>query len=170
MKSTFYITYSPAINLYFRYSEDGEVQECRLLDLQVVRVGSPALDLNYLLYCSLTGDVRKAELENFFVQYYATFASVLAGGGVPMKFTLPQLKKEFFSKNLYGLLFSQMIIPGVIIDQEDAPEMEKFGENMQEGLEELKKKMASVILSNPLLKPRMLSVYDDMMESGCIPT
>ena len=161
---------SPSINLYFRYSEDGEVQECRLLDLQVVRMGSPALDLNYMLYCSLTGDVRKAELENFFVQYYATFASVLAGGGVPMKFTLPQLKKEFFSKNLYGLLFTQMLIPAVIIDQEEVPDMEKFGENIEEGMEQYKKMMERVIQTNPLLKPRMFSVFDEMMESGCIPT
>ena len=152
-----------------RYSADGKVEECRLLDLQVTRVGSPTLDLNYMLYCSLNGDVRKAEMPNFFIKYYATFASVMAASAVPMKFTLKQLKEEFYNKNTFGLIMALMLIPIVLINSEDAMDLEDFSEgDIEKKMEEYKESMMKQIQKNPLLKPRFLSLFDEMIESGVI--
>ena len=84
-----------------------------------------------------------------------------------MKFTLPQLKEEFYAKNLYGLIFTQLLIPAVIREQDEVPDMDNYDENT---MKEAKERMESMVENNPLLKPRMLSVFDEMIESGCIPT
>ena len=152
-----------------RYSADGKVEECRLLDLQVTRVGSPTLDLNYMLYCSLNGDVRKAEMPNFFIKYYATFASVMAASAVPMKFTLKQLKEEFYNKNTFGLIMALLLIPAVLGNSEDAFDFEDFaGEDMEKKLEDYQELLLEQVQKNPLLKPRFLSLFDEMIESGVI--
>ena len=122
-----------------------------------------------MLFCSLTGDVRRAELSNFFVKYYATFASVMAASGVAMKFTLDQLKKEFVNKNKFGLLMGMMLMPIVLLDSADTINFEDFvGEDMEKKMEEYQEFVMNQVQKNPLLKPRFLDLFDDMEKSGVI--
>lgn len=154
-------------NFLFRYGQDGAPVDCRLLDLQVVRVGSPALDLNYMLYCSLNGDVRTKNLTNIFNTYYASFASIMALAGQPLKFTVDELTQEFYAKNLFGLFMGMMLIPIVLMDSEDAPSFDDFkGDDMQKSMEQFQEKMMDTVQKNPLLTPRFLSMFDEMNESG----
>ena len=139
------------------------------MDFQVSRVGSPALDLNYMLYCSLTGDVRRAELENMFSKYYATFASILAGGSLPMRFTLAQLKQDFYDKYKFGLIFAQICIPLIIMDASKTPDVVGLIGDKEGKVSEWHNTVKDMIENNPLLKPRMLAVYDDMLDAGLIP-
>ena len=140
-----------------------------MVDLQLTRVGSPALDLNYMLFCSLNGDVRRAELSNFFVKYYATFASVMAASGVAMKFTLDQLKKEFVNKNKFGLLMGMMLIPYVLLDSANTIHLDDFvPEDVENMMEEYQEFILNQVLKNPLLGPRFLDLFDDMEKAGVI--
>ena len=140
-----------------------------LVDYQINRVGSPALDLNYLFYCSLAGDVRRKNMTSFFASYYSTFASVVAGGSVVMPFTLPQLYKECKNKNMFGLLMSQIVIPVMLMEAEDAPDMEDFvGENLEEKMEKFTQQLIKMLTKSPDLRPRMLDLFDEMVECGTI--
>lgn len=106
---------------------------------------------------------------SFFANYYATFASVVAGGSVAMPFTLPQLHKEFQNRNMFGLMMSQMLIPVMLMEAEDAPDMEDFvGDNLEEKMEKFTQQLIEMLKKSPHLRPRMLDLFDEMIESGTI--
>lgn len=154
-------------NLLFRYSTAGVPEDCRLLDLQVTRVASPAIDLNQMIYPNLDSSLRRGHLSNFLASYYATFSSVLAGTGVPMGFTLPELKKEFASKQMYGLIFAIMVVPTTLCDPKNLPETEDFFKGNKEGVLDSRREMVNkFLLGSPSLRPRLLDLFDDMKEYG----
>ena len=153
--------------IFFRYSSVGVPLECRLVDLQVIRVGSPAMDLNHVLYCSVAGKTRRDELPNFLTNYYANFASVLAGTGVPMKFSLSQLKKEFHSKNYLGFVLGLGIVPAMLLKPEDTPKLtDFFGDETIEARKAYRKKLNELTVKSPSLRPRLLDMFDEMQEYG----
>lgn len=145
------------------------MEECRLLDFQGTRLGSPALDLNFMLYCSLAGDVRSKQLPSFLTRYYATFASVVAASGTPMKYTSSGLRKEFINKNTFGFIHGIMLMPLILMDADDIPKLENIvGADEAEIQKLVMQYMKEMIKKNKQLKPRLLSMFDEMMESGLI--
>ncbi|XP_064120747.1 uncharacterized protein LOC135225343 [Macrobrachium nipponense] len=110
-------------NLLFRYNAEGRPMEVMLLDLQLCREASAASDLNYLLCTSVNGDVRKPNLRHFLSLYHSTYKEVLEGGDMPMHFTIEELVEEYRDKNKFGLLFALVIIPMMLTEPEEVPEM-----------------------------------------------
>ena len=132
----------------------------------MVTAGSLALDLNYFVYNSLDGEGRKEVLESMFTTYYASFASILSGSSLPMKFTLQQLKDEFFRKNFYGLVTASVITPLILGIPFDVDFI--TGANNEEKFEKYQDELLATIEDNKLLKPRFLSLLDDMVDSGVL--
>ncbi|RXG51389.1 hypothetical protein Avbf_14534, partial [Armadillidium vulgare] len=65
-------------NILFRYDEDDIPIDVRFVDLQCSRKASPATDILYFFYTSLSGDFR-AEKMNYMVSiYYKSFCEVLS--------------------------------------------------------------------------------------------
>jgi len=154
-------------NFLFRYSPEGEVQDCRLLDFQVARIGSPALDLNYFLFSSTSRDLRKEHLHQFFLEYYAQFASAMAAGGVSMKFTFDELKEEYRAKHAFGLVMGMMVIPATLIAKEDAIEFDlKEGEDFEEKMKEWSVIFKKSIKQSESYKPRYVGMVEDIAEAG----
>ena len=152
------------------YSETGHPEDVMLLDLQLTGFSVPAADLNYLLYTSMTGDVRMPNIEDFLGSYYDTFKDVMAAGGKTMLFTQAQLLKDFRSNNLAGSLFAIMTLPVMVFETEGAVDSSKNdGEDLEETLRKTREKSLAMIDTNPLVKSRLLSVFDEMMELGVIP-
>ncbi|XP_045586387.2 uncharacterized kinase-like protein D1044.1 [Procambarus clarkii] len=157
-------------NVLFRYDNKGAPVEVMLLDLQVVRRSSPAADINYLLYTSLTGDIRKPNLDTFLSKYYNSFHSVLQEAKMDMPFTETWLLQEFREKNLVGALFAMMLVPMVLFEPEDVPDMSGDDKSdLEDIMNDFMKKGLEMIDTNPLMKPRFLAVFDEMMEVGIIP-
>lgn len=152
---------------YFRYDIDGKPVECCLVDWQVIRVASPAIDLNYMLYCSIDGDVRSKEMSSFFAIYYSTFASIMVLGKKSPRFTLDEFENEFYSKNFFGLMTAMMLVPIVLRNVDESPALEKLeGEDLMEVMRDFQGKLLDTLHTNPFLKPRLLSVFDEMKEHG----
>jgi len=150
-----------------RYDGNGCPVECCILDLQVTRVGSPALDLNYMLYCSFNGEIRQENLDNFFSQYYSSFASTLTEAGRCVPFTLGELKQDFSEKNFFGLMMGMILIPVVLIDPKDAPSFDDYKEDeIEDAMAKFSAKLLEVTLRSPLLKSRLLSMFDEMKVLG----
>ncbi|MPC74289.1 uncharacterized protein LOC123506481 [Portunus trituberculatus] len=157
-------------NLLFRYSETGHPEEAMLLDLQLTSFDVPATDLNYLLYTSMTGDVRKPNIEAFLGSYYTTFKDIMEAGGKTVPFTQAQLFKDFRNENLIGLIFAMMFVPLVLFETEGEVDTSKENEeDISEVFRETREKSLEMIDTNPLVKPRFLSVFDEMIELGIIP-
>ncbi|XP_050696562.1 uncharacterized protein LOC126985540 [Eriocheir sinensis] len=157
-------------NMLFRYNEDDRPVEVMLLDVQLNNYSSPAIDLNYMLYTSTIGEVRQPNLQDFLSTYYSTFCSVLEAGNVDRPFTQAEFLQEFRDKNLYGVIYAMVLLPFMIVEPEDVIDLSTgTDEDINVMMEESQAKANELLDKNPLLRPRFLNVFDDMMESGVIP-
>ncbi|XP_045114530.1 uncharacterized protein LOC123506480 isoform X1 [Portunus trituberculatus] len=156
-------------NLLFRYSETGHPEDVMLLDLQLANYSAPAADLNYLLYTSMSGDVRKPNIEAFLGFYYTTFKDVMEAGGKTVPFTQQQLLKDFREKNVTGTIFAILSAPVMFLDAEDTVDSSKeCTEDLVETFREAREKSWEILDKDPHLKSRYLSVFDEMMELGIV--
>ncbi|XP_064121415.1 uncharacterized protein LOC135225818 isoform X6 [Macrobrachium nipponense] len=153
-------------NLLFRYNAEGRPMEVMLLDLQLCREASVASDLNYLLCTSVNGDVRKPNLRHFLSLYHSTYKEVLEGGDMPMHFTIEELVEEYRDKNKFGLLFALVIIPMMLTEPEEVPEMSDT--DIETLMNDFRAIALDKLKTNPLFKPRFLSIFDEFMETGLI--
>ncbi|XP_042858440.1 uncharacterized protein LOC122244565 isoform X2 [Penaeus japonicus] len=157
-------------NLLFRYDESGSPVQVMLVDLQVVRKVSPALDLNYFFYSSFNGPERRQNLEEFFKVYHDAFSYVMITGGFEQPFTLDQLRDEFRNKMLFGCISGMMLIPIVLSEDEDVPDFDvKSDAEMEEYVQERHKVLLKMSQrEDGLLKPRLFDMLDEMIEFGII--
>ncbi|KAG0720160.1 hypothetical protein GWK47_006935 [Chionoecetes opilio] len=155
-------------NILFKYDEAGKPIDVRLIDLQICRKASPATDLNYLMYSSLNGSVRRENLQAFLKTYHDAYAEVLSEFGKPMPFTLEELKKEYHNQNLFGLLMSLMVIPFVVAESNEVIDFEEMTGDMDADVKRMQDKMIEQAETNPLLRPRLLATFDEMLEYGVI--
>ncbi|KAK4309907.1 hypothetical protein Pmani_018488 [Petrolisthes manimaculis] len=156
-------------NLLFKYNDEGDPIDVRLLDLQICRFASPATDLNYLLYTSLNGNDRKQHLDSYLRSYYEAFSRVLMDGEKTVPYTQEELRKEYHRKNMFGLIMGLMVVPLVVTEAAKAMDMKEF-ENAEpeEAMEQLRVNILDQIDTNPILRPRLLGMFDDMIEYGVI--
>ncbi|KAF2358972.1 Protein of unknown function DUF227 [Trinorchestia longiramus] len=153
-------------NLLFRY-EDGQVVDVCLLDLQICRHASLALDLNYFFFTSLNGDTRKKGLKSYLAAYYNAFKEVYDAAKKPMQFTLDELHKEYINKLKFGLFMSLMVTPIVVMQAVDAPDFtEMSDDSLEEKMAKFRELVLSMIETSPILRPRVLDMFDEMVEHG----
>ncbi|KAG0713744.1 hypothetical protein GWK47_015532 [Chionoecetes opilio] len=116
-------------NLLFREDDRGEPLEVMLLDFQLCRRSSPALDLNYLLFSSLTAAQRSRCLTQLLDTYYSTFRTVLTAASHVPPFTQEQFAQEFHNKTMFGLIFGALAVPALMCDARDAQEFTMASED-----------------------------------------
>jgi len=154
-------------NIIFRYNDSGLPVEVMLLDVQINKVASLATDLNYFMFASLTGSVRKPNVDRMLTDYYASFRSVIEGCNQVVPFTKDEIVKEYKDKNSHGLIFGCMIVPPIVMESEDVPDLENItSENFEQFQQDWEKLALDSIDKNPLCKPRFLSMFDEMLEEG----
>lgn len=158
-------------NLLFKYDEDGVPVEVMLIDLQMCRREPFAVDLNYLLYTSLTGDVRKPNLDALLETYRGHFNGVMETGGEG-RLLEGEVLQELRRLNILGAIFNMMIICPMLMEPEDVPDFEMSGDDaadLERVIAELRARSLEMVDTNPLMRPRFLSVFDELMETGLIP-
>ena len=137
--------------------------EVMLVDFQCCRRSSPALDLHYILFSSLTANERSRCLTRLLDDYYSTFRAVLIAAGSVPPFTLEQLTQEFHSKSMFGLICGALAVPGLMCDSRDAQEFSAASDDHTVDYVMKKRESALRMLSsNPLMLPRLLSLYEDV--------
>ncbi|KAJ3649623.1 hypothetical protein Zmor_021354 [Zophobas morio] len=145
-------------NMIFKYETENDVKkpiDMRFLDLQVVKVGSPACDLSYALYSGAFKDVYD-NLDDYLKIYYESFSSLLKGlGSDPEKlFPFEALKNHWKKYARFGMIMAYGILtvksPGkkvVQITGDDESSNKLVGEenkNFRRRLRELVKHMAKI--------------------------
>ncbi|ROT72733.1 hypothetical protein C7M84_008848 [Penaeus vannamei] len=140
-------------NLLFKYDEDGVPVEVMLVDLQLCRRESFAVDLNYFLYTSLTGDVRKPNLDALLETYRGHFNGVVEAGGAG---------GEGASVRSKCLADGAGDVPEFVASGDGADDLERV-------LADCRAKSLEMVDTNPLMRPRFLSVFDELTEAGLIP-
>ncbi|XP_063597726.1 uncharacterized protein LOC134774291 isoform X1 [Penaeus indicus] len=149
-------------NVLFRYNEEEVPVEVMLLDLQVCRQASLATDLNYLFHTSLEGHVRKTNLDSFLDIYYSTFLGVTEAGKTAMPFSRQELHQEYKNRLQYGLLLAMLVTVIVICEGDINKEnQDGFTDSLRDVLDDL-------VSTSPILRPRFLSIFDEMIENKII--
>lgn len=91
-------------NIMFKYSAEGKVQDCLLVDYQICNYNSPALDLHYFIFSSLHKDLRLTQIDNIIALYHKELlANLKRLGYKKTPTTLLQLQKDFLATGLFGL-------------------------------------------------------------------
>nr|CAD7442855.1 unnamed protein product [Timema bartmani] len=123
-------------NILFRYKEEGggrlAVEDVRLLDLQVARYCSPAIDILHFLYTSTFRDTRRRHYQELLRAYHqsltAAFQRLVRGspheGEVPM--TLRELRREVTRCEMYGLFAGMWIMTAVTADVDNLPDVGSY--------------------------------------------
>lgn len=155
-------------NVLFRYNDEGRPVEVMLLDLQVCRKASVTVDLNYFLFTSLTGDVRRPNLKEFMSIYHSSYKGIMEAGGLNMYFTEDELLKEFRDKNTLGAVFGMIVQPAVVMESDEVPDISGKDIDIEKVMKDYRAKLMEMLDSNPLMKSRFLAIFDELMETGLI--
>ncbi|XP_066990861.1 uncharacterized protein [Macrobrachium rosenbergii] len=153
-------------NMLFRYNSEGLPVEVAFVDLQFSREASIASDLNYFLQTSVTGDVRRPNIDNFMSIYHSAYKEVLEGRNMPMPFTKEEILEEFKDKSVFGLLFAMVIIPLLLIEPEEG--LQVSDTCFETRMREIRVLSVAKLKTNLPHKSRFLAVFDELMEIGLI--
>ncbi|XP_067004299.2 uncharacterized protein [Anabrus simplex] len=116
-------------NYLFKYSSVGEPTDVRFVDFQLSRLGSPAMDLTYFLYSSSQNEVRASHLDEVLKMYHTQLCETLGALGCSTDvFSFQDLKNEMKRVALYGLFAATSILPIVVADAEETPDMAEVTE------------------------------------------
>ena len=149
----------------FRYDENNIPIDIRLLDFQLITVGSPGLDLNYLLLNSVDGTLRRKSLNEFLKTYHSSFSDIFTANNKNSPYTCDEIIKEYKNKNRYGLLMSLMAIPMMYAEEDEAIDFSKLTD---ETFDEANRIQQENSLKNPNIKLRFLDVIDEMIQNGVL--
>ncbi|KAK3874461.1 hypothetical protein Pcinc_020625 [Petrolisthes cinctipes] len=155
-------------NALFRYDSDGVPVEVMLLDLQMARRGSVALDLTTFMYTSLSGQERRACYASLLHEYYASFSLVMQARGVPVPFTLEQLVAEYREKSLFGLLMGSDYLPVVMVGSQDVTDYSLVNLGEEVLMKDRLDKLPGIIQRNPHLVTLLLDLLNDMAHLGIL--
>ncbi|KAK3931839.1 4-hydroxytryptamine kinase [Frankliniella fusca] len=111
-------------NMMFTYDADdvdlANPKDVRLIDLQLVRFSSPALDLQYFIVTSCKQEVREERLDELLQTYCDHFNEYTSALGLEdARWTLGKLRDEFLSKSLFGFAAVYTVMCAVVADPED---------------------------------------------------
>ncbi|XP_068081390.1 uncharacterized protein [Anabrus simplex] len=115
-------------NILFKYSETtGEVIDCRLVDFQLCRFASPALDLQFFFYTTPQSEVRLKHYDDMLRVYHETLCDTLKSLGCEEDLiSFQELQAEMEYNRLNGLIASCGILVIILADPEDAMDFSKL--------------------------------------------
>jgi hypothetical protein len=123
-------------NFLFRYCQARKVDEVRLLDLQVARYASPAIDILHFFYTSTQADLRRRHYDHLLQTYHNTLNDTVRRllSGSPHVYenffmTFEQLKEELDKHALYGFLNALWFLPAIQADPSNVPDLENLTED-----------------------------------------
>ena len=80
-----------------------------LIDMQIMRVANPSVDLVYLLYSSSNNEARKDHLNKWLKVYHDTLIEDLQALGYPESvYPFEELKKDIDHACLFGIILGLM--------------------------------------------------------------
>ncbi|KAJ8879474.1 hypothetical protein PR048_020082 [Dryococelus australis] len=116
-------------NMLFRYNETQEPEEVCLIDLQLIRYGSPALDLQYFFATSLADNVREKYEDILLEEYHKALSATLRSVTLkPITYSLEDLRHDFQEKAAFGFNMGCFVIGAVVADSSEAIDLDSLTE------------------------------------------
>lgn len=138
-------------NMMFRYSEEtGEVVDVRFVDYQLGYWNSPAVDLQYFFYTSVSTDLIDKH-HVLLQEYYNSLTDTLTKLGYKhLQPTMSQMEKLLEKRGLYAVLTTTTVLPIILVDKTNVPDINKVMKqeseiHMSEALGSALKKLLPVL-------------------------
>ncbi|XP_046821107.1 uncharacterized protein LOC124425178 [Vespa crabro] len=126
-------------NILYKHDKNGQVYDLKLVDYQISRYSSVAIDFHYFIYSSVRSCIIEDSYDNLIKLYHRTFVEKLREYGVSEEdlknLTMEWFKSELQKFSLYGLITGFWLIHAVLADEDSVIDMDKITvndiENMQ---------------------------------------
>jgi aminoglycoside/choline kinase family phosphotransferase len=122
-------------NFLLKYEKDGDVSSDngRIIDFQLARYSSPALDISFFIYSCTRQDLRESHYDQLLQAYYTSAAAMIRGlGSNPdeiFPFTALQSEMKTFAR--FGVGMGIESIPFSLLNDEDTADLDSIqGEEM----------------------------------------
>lgn len=113
-------------NIMYKYNEDGHVTSAKLVDFQLSRYTSPALDLLYFLFTSPRAEVLSNEMFNLISLYHEALLADLATLGVNVHFPLSQLHEDMRDRATFAIMTMAQILPIIVVPPKDVLDLDNM--------------------------------------------
>ncbi|XP_050436496.1 uncharacterized protein LOC126843172 [Adelges cooleyi] len=153
-------------NFLVRYTADGDISEVSIVDFQIARYGSPALDLTSLLYCCTTVDLRSKHLPELLQSYYDSVISILEQTDCMDRYPdiCQKLNREFLEYGGFGLGVAMDLIPIITCESDQAPDMYKEDTTSARPNVEA----SYVNTSNDVYRRMIVELVKELVDNGCL--
>ncbi|XP_058824094.1 uncharacterized protein LOC131684872 [Topomyia yanbarensis] len=155
-------------NILYKYDENGSISETCFVDFQLIRYGSLALDLAYLIYCCTDASLRKANLQNWLQIYHQQLAKSLKLLGSLQDLCtdeadlLCQIQEEFKNCARFGLGSAMDMLPISTCSSEEAPDLYVSGSDTAATPPELN------VPPNELCRRKMTDIVLELVDGGML--
>uniref|UniRef100_A0A182NQG5 CHK kinase-like domain-containing protein n=1 Tax=Anopheles dirus TaxID=7168 RepID=A0A182NQG5_9DIPT len=120
-------------NFMFQY-KNGAPDKVVLLDWQITRYVSPALDLAYFIFCCTDGEFRRLHYDEMMSIYYSSLATLLEKLGHDPQQVFPRtaLVRQMRRFGRFGVLMAVFLVPMMCTRNEDLPDMDEAAEKFRD--------------------------------------
>lgn len=103
-----------------------------MVDWQISRFGSPALDLHYNLFSSTDKKLRDKEYQNLIKYYHQSLSDIVRKlGSDPNKvFPFDELQKSLKKAGKFAFVFSPILTQIMLADSKDIPDLDEMSAAM----------------------------------------
>lgn len=110
-------------------------EDVKILDWQVIRYISPAIDLLYNIFTSTDKALREKEYDNLLEIYHSSLSRIVKqlGSNPDELFTLANLKEELQICGIYGFLLAPMLISVSLADSTEISNLDEMCDKIAEG-------------------------------------
>lgn len=157
-------------NMLFLYDKTGSVQsqppsQVCLLDFQLSRIASPALDLSYFIFTCTDKKLREKHFDDMLKLYHNAMRDLLKGFSLDVDdfLTLPELHQQMRLFSLFGIHMTIGVTHLMLSDQEEIPDFQNMKIN-DDDLEETMKAFVYVSKNESRYMERIRGVILDAVE------
>jgi len=155
-------------NFMFSDNEDGSLKDIMLIDMQIMRVANPSIDLAYLLYSSSNNEARKEKLTEWLHIYHdALIDDLKALGYSGAEYSFEELEKDIDHARLFGVIMGLMHCQVLQVTSKDDLDMDGMTEeNITEVMEKAEQKFVENAAKNEGLCKRMFGIAMEAKEKN----
>ncbi|EAT35123.1 AAEL012688-PA [Aedes aegypti] len=138
-----------------------------LLDWQICRYVSPALDLLYFIFGCTDEAFRRQHYDEMIRIYYDSLKQLLEklGGDPSRQFPYTALLRQLKACGKFGILMAMFMVPMLCIDNQDLPDMDQLAEKHLDS-QEFDASFIHDVKSEDKYKTRMAAVIRDLIRYG----
>ncbi|XP_058447564.1 uncharacterized protein LOC131427966 [Malaya genurostris] len=115
-------------NFLFRYDDKGVPTSSKMIDFQLARYSSPALDISFFVYSCTNQELREAHYEDLLIAYHQSLSNQLRelGSNPDELFPYSELQKELHEFARFGVGMGIESIPFSLLEEHEVADLDQI--------------------------------------------